>query len=217
MRLIYVLFFISMSFTLKGQEIPKYYDNPVLSGFNPDPSICRVNDDYYMVTSSFTWYPGIPIYHSKDLVNWEVIGHAIDRPDMIDMNGLNDNDGIWAVTIRYHNGIFYLITTAHKNGEHFYITATDPKEPWSAPVWLKDTAGIDPSLFWDDDGRCYYTGNFWDFKKSWPAQCAVWMQELDLSQGKLVGERKILTYGHANNATYAEGPIFIKLTESISY
>lgn len=158
------LFFISMPFALKGQEIPKYYDNPVLSGFNPDPSICRVNDDYYMVTSSFIWYPGIPIYHSKDLVNWEVIGHAIDRPDMIDMNGLNDNDGIWAVTIRYHNGIFYLITTAHKNGEHFYITATDPKEPWSAPVWLKDTAGIDPSLFWDDDGRCYYTGNFWDFK-----------------------------------------------------
>ena len=131
------LFFISMPFALKGQEIPKYYDNPVLSGFNPDPSICRVNDDYYMVTSSFIWYPGIPIYHSKDLVNWEVIGHAIDRPDMIDMNGLNDNDGIWAVTIRYHNGIFYLITTAHKNGEHFYITATDPKEPWSAPVWLK--------------------------------------------------------------------------------
>ena len=117
------LFFISMPFALKGQEIPKYYDNPVLSGFNPDPSICRVNDDYYMVTSSFIWYPGIPIYHSKDLVNWEVIGHAIDRP-------------------------------------------TDPKEPWSAPVWLKDTAGIDPSLFWDDDGRCYYTGNFWDFKKS---------------------------------------------------
>ncbi len=160
------LFFISMPFALKGQEISKYYDNPVLSGFNPAPSICRVNDDYYMVTSSFIWYPGIPIYHSKDLVNWEVIGHAIDRPDMIDMNGLNDNDGIWAVTIRYHNGIFYLITTAHKNGEHFYITATDPKEPWSAPVWLKDTAGIDPSLFWDDDGRCYYTGNFWDFKKS---------------------------------------------------
>lgn len=211
MRLIYVLFFISMSFALKGQEIPKYYGNPVLSGFNPDPSICRVNDDYYMVTSSFTWYPGIPIYHSKDLVNWEVIGHAIDRPDMIDMNGLNDNDGIWAVTIRYHNGIFYLITTAHKNGENFYITATDPKGPWSAPVWLKDAAGIDPSLFWDDDGRCYYTGNFWDFKKSWPAQCAVWMQELDLSQGKLVGERKILTYGHANNATYAEGPHIYKI------
>ena len=83
------------------------FKNPVLPGFNPDPSICRVNDDYYMVTSSFTWYPGIPIYHSKDLVNWEIVGHGISRPDMIDMNGLNDNDGIWAVTIRFHEGLFY--------------------------------------------------------------------------------------------------------------
>lgn len=140
------------------------FQNPVLPGFNPDPSICRVNDDYYMVTSSFTWYPGIPIYHSKDLVNWEIAGHGISRPDMIDMNGLNDNDGIWAVTIRFHEGLFYLITTGSKCGGNFYITATDPKGPWSDPVWLKDAPGIDPSLFWDDNGKCYYTGNTWDFK-----------------------------------------------------
>lgn len=105
------------------------FKNPVLPGFNPDPSICRVNDDYYMVTSSFTWYPGIPIYHSKDLVNWEIVGHGISRPDMIDMNGLNDNDGIWAVTIRFHEGLFYLITTGSKCGGNFYITAADPKGP----------------------------------------------------------------------------------------
>ena len=195
---------------VKGQN-PDSFKNPVLSGFHPDPSICRVNDDYYMVTSSFTWYPGIPIYHSKDLVNWEVIGHAIDRPDMVDMNGLNDNDGIWAVTIRYHDGLFYLITTGSKCGGNFYITATDPKGPWSDPVWLREAPGIDPSLFWDSDGKCYYTGNTWDFKKSWPAQCAVWMQELDVNQGKLIGERKILAYGHANNATYAEGPHIYKI------
>lgn len=76
------------------------FDNPVMPGFNPDPSICRVGDDYYMVTSSFTWFPGIPIYHSRDLVNWQLIGHAIDRPGIIDMDGLNDNDGTWAATIR---------------------------------------------------------------------------------------------------------------------
>lgn len=187
------------------------FKNPVLPGFNPDPSICRVNDDYYMVTSSFTWYPGIPIYHSKDLVNWEIVGHGISRPDMIDMNGLNDNDGIWAVTIRFHEGLFYLITTGSKCGGNFYITAADPKGPWSDPVWLKDAPGIDPSLFWDDNGKCYYIGNTWDFKSSWPAQCAIWMQELDLSRNKLVGERKILTYGHANNATYAEGPHLYKI------
>jgi Beta-xylosidase len=164
-----------------------------------------------MVTSSFTWYPCIPVYHSKDLVNWELIGHGISHPGIMNFNKLNDNDGIWAVTIRYHDGIFYLITTASKSGGNFYITATDPCGPWSDPVWLKDAPGIDPSLFWDDDGKCYYTGNTWDFKKSWPSQCAVWMQELDLLAGKLVGERKVLTYGHANNATFAEGSHLYKI------
>ncbi|WP_303207781.1 glycoside hydrolase family 43 protein [Bacteroides oleiciplenus] len=211
LKLFFFIFFIFTYFGARSQDIPITISNPVLPGFNPDPSICRVNDDYYMVTSSFTWYPGIPIYHSKDLVNWEVIGHGINRPEMIDMNGLDDNNGIWAVTIRHHDGLFYLITTANKSGGNFYITATDPKGPWSDPIWLKDATGIDPSLFWDDDGKCYYTGNSWDFKKSWPAQCAIWMQELDLSQGKLIGERRILTYGHANNATYAEGPHIYKI------
>lgn len=190
---------------------PTTFRNPVMSGYNPDPSICRVGDDYYMVTSSFTWYPGIPVYHSKDLVNWEIVGHVIDRPDMLNMDGLNDNDGTWAATIRYHEGRFYVITTASKCGGNFYCTATSPQGPWSAPIWLKDADGIDPSLFWDTDGKCYYTGNTWGFKKSWPAQCAVWLQELDLKQGKLVGERKTLTYGHANNATYAEGPHLYKI------
>ncbi len=204
-----------LSILAMGQHMsntaPQTFRNPILTGFNPDPSICRVNDDYYLVTSSFTWYPGIPIYQSKDLVNWELIGHGITRPDMIDMNGLNDNHGIWAVTIRHHNGLFYLITTANNSGGNFYITATDPKGPWSDPVWLKDAPGIDPSLFWNQDGKCYYTGNRWDFKKEWPSQCAVWMQELDLDQKNFVGERKILTYGHANNATYAEGPHIYKI------
>jgi len=205
-----LLFFIVISLYAKGQNAPSTFKNPILPGFNPDPSICRVGDDYYLVTSSFTWYPGIPVYHSKDLVNWELIGHGLDRP-FINMNGLNDNDGIWAVTIRYHDGLFYLITTASKSGGNFYITAKDPHGPWSDPVWLKDAPGIDASLFWDDDGRCYYTGNTWDFKKSWASQCAVWMQELDLQQKKLVGPRKILTYGHANNATFAEGPHLYKI------
>lgn len=207
----FVLLLLILPLGLNGQETPSTFKNPILPGFNPDPSICRVEDDYYMVTSSFTWYPGIPIYHSKDLINWKIIGHAINRPGMIDMQRLNDNDGIWAVTIRHHNGIYYLITTASKSGGNFYITAKDPQGPWSNPVWLKDATGIDPSLFWDDDGRCYYIGNSWDFKKSWPSQCAVWMQELDLGKKQLVGERRILTYGHANNATYAEGPHLYKI------
>ena len=196
---------------ISAQTPPETFQNPILSGFSPDPSICKVGDDYYLVTSSFTWFPGIPVYHSKDLVNWKVIGHGLNRSDMINMDGLNDNDGIWAVTIRYHDGIFYLITTANRCGGNFYLTATDPKGPWSDPVWLKDAPGIDPSLFWDDDGRSYYTGNNWNFEKSWPAQCAIWMQEIDLKNGKFTGDRKILTYGHANNATYAEGPHIHKI------
>ena len=210
-RIASILLVFVMSLGLNAQEPSLTFRNPILAGFNPDPSICRVGEDYYMVTSSFTWYPGIPVYHSKDLVNWELIGHALDRPGMVDMEGLNDNDGIWATTIRYHEGTYYLITTASKAGGNFYLTAKDPRGPWSDPVWLKETTGIDPSLFWDDDGRCYYVGNAWDFKKSWPAQCAVWMQELDLQKRQLVGERKILTYGHANNATYAEGPHLYKI------
>lgn len=187
------------------------FSNPVMPGFNPDPSICRVGDDYYMVTSSFTWFPGIPIYHSRDLVNWELIAHALDQPGTIDTNGLNDNDGTWAATIRHHNGLFYLTATASKCGGNFYMTATDPRGPWSAPVWLDDAPGIDPSLFFDDDGRCYYTGNRWDFKKQWKGQCGVWVQELDLERGELKGERKIIAYGHASNAAYAEGPHLYKI------
>lgn len=193
------------------QSTQNVFHNPILTGFNPDPSICRVNDDYYMVTSSFTWYPGIPVYHSKDLVNWEIIGYALDRPDMINMNGLDDNDGIWAVTIRYYDGVFYLITTANKCGGNFYMTARNPKGPWSNPVWLKDAPGIDASLFWDGNGKCYYTGNTWDFKSQWPAQCAIWMQELNLVEGKLIGKRRFLTYGHAGNAMYTEGPHIYKI------
>lgn len=205
-----ILFILCPCFVF-AQDAPENFTNPILSGFNPDPSICRVGDDYYMAVSSFVWYPGLPVYHSKDLVNWELIGHALDRPDMISMNKLDDNDGIYAPTLRYYNGTFYLITTAFKSGGNFYITSADPAGPWSDPIWLKDAPGIDPSLFWDDDGRCYYTGNSWDFPKSWTSQCAVWMQEIDLEQGKLVGERKVLTYGHANNAAHAEAPHLYKI------
>ncbi len=202
---------IVLSISLMGQKTPKIFKNPILPGFNPDPSICRAGDDYYLVTSSFTWFPGIPIYHSKDLVNWELIGHGITRPDQINFNKIKDEKGIWAVTIRYHDGVFYLITTCSDCGGNFYITAKDPAGEWTDPVWIKDAEGIDPSLFWDDDGTCYYTGNTWGFKSSWPSQCAIWIQKMDFQQQKLVGKRKILSYGHANNAAYGEGPHIYKI------
>jgi alpha-N-arabinofuranosidase len=212
MRPLFVLLTF-MCLLSKAQEAPKTFQNPILPGFNPDPSICRVGDDYYLATSSFLWFPAMPVYHSKDLVNGELIGHGISRPSQLNFDGLKDNNGVWAVTIRHHNGVFYLITTCNNCGGNFYITATNPAGPWSDPVWLKDAPGIDASLTWDDDDKCYYTGNDWGFKKSWPGQCALWAQELDLAHQKLVGERKVLTYGHANNASFAEGPHIYKINK----
>lgn len=196
-----------------GQTVPDQFKNPILPGFNPDPSICRVADDYYLVTSSFTWFPGIPIYHSKDLVHWELIGHGLEKPGQIDLTAVTDKNGIWAPTIRHHDGVFYIISTCNTCGGNFYITAKDPRGPWSNPVWLTDAPGIDPSLFWDDDGKCYYTGNRWDIKTAdkWPGQTSIWMQELDLKKQQLIGEPKLLTYGHASNAQYVEGPHLYKI------
>ncbi len=214
MRFLQLLLITGLVFVygnLCGQNIPTHFQNPILSGFAPDPSICRVNDDYYLVTSSFIWFPGLPIYHSKDLVNWKLIGHGITRPEQLNFNATEDKNGIWAPTIRYHNGLFYISTTCSLCGGNFYITAKDPSGEWSNPIWLNDAKGIDPSLFWDDNDKCYYTGNFWDFKKSWPGQCAIWGQELDLKQQKLVGGKKILSYGHANNAGYTEAPHLYKI------
>jgi len=198
--------------SLNGQQSPDTFKNPILPGFHPDPSVCRVEDDYYLVNSSFEWYPGLPVYHSKDLVNWELIGYGITRPDQVELpEGLGNSMGVFAPTIRHHEGTFYIINTCVMCGGNFYITATDPAGPWSDPVWL-DAPGIDPSLFWDDDGRCYYVGhgNLSGIQQ-WPDQQGAWMQELDLEEGKLVGKRVQLSHGHASNAVWAEGPHLYKI------
>jgi xylan 1,4-beta-xylosidase len=191
---------------------PENFKNPILPGFHPDPSICRVGDDYYLVNSSFEWYPGLPVFHSKDLVNWQLIGYGIHRPTQVELPvGLKDSRGVYAPTIRYHKGVFYIINTCVNCKGNFYITATNPAGPWSEPVWL-GSHGIDPSLFWNDDGRCYYTGHgFRGEKRQWEAEEGVWIQELDLKQGKLVGPWKQLTYGHASNARWTEGPHLYKI------
>jgi xylan 1,4-beta-xylosidase len=195
---------------IEAQNVPQTFQNPILPGYHPDPSICRVGDDYYLVNSTFIWYPGLPVYHSKDLVNWELIGHGIHRPGQVNFDGLKDRLGAYAATIRYNNGLFYIINTCVGCGGNFYITAEDPAGPWSDPVWLKDAPGIDPSLMWDD-GKCYYTGHMWVPEQEWPTQCGVWTQELDLDNQELTGRRELFTYGHANNASYTEGPHLYKI------
>lgn len=119
------------------------YRNPLLSGFHPDPSICRVGEDYYLVNSSFEFFPGVPLWHSRDLVNWEQLGHVLDRKSQLNLENARVSGGIFAPTIRYHQGKYYMITTNVTNGGNFVVWTEDPKGPWSDPVWI-DRGGIDP-------------------------------------------------------------------------
>ena len=134
------------------------FRNPILPGCYPDPSICRVGDDYYLVTSTFEYYPGLPIFHSRDLIQWRQIGHVLNRPSQLPLEGVRPSGGLYAPTIRFSQGVFYVINTLvdgkTKSG-NFIVTAADPAGPWSEPYWLEAAPGIDPSLFFDDDGRVW--------------------------------------------------------------
>ncbi len=132
------------------------YTNPIIPGFHPDPSICRVGEDYFLVTSSFEYFPGVPLFHSRDLVHWRKIGHVLTRPSQLPADPWRPSGGIYAPTLRYHGGTFYMITTNTSTGGNFYVHTQDPYGEWSDPVWVKQ-GGIDPSLFFDDDGRVYLT------------------------------------------------------------
>lgn len=133
------------------------FSNPVLPGFHPDPSICRVGEDFYLVTSSFEYFPGVPIFHSRDLVHWSQLGHVLTRPSQLRLHRARSSGGIYAPTIRHAHGRFYVITTNVSGRGNFYVTAPDPAGPWSDPVWL-DREGIDPSLHFER-GRVFYTRN----------------------------------------------------------
>ena len=111
----------------------------------------RVGDDYYLVTSSFAYFPGVPIFHSRDLVHWTQIGHVLDRPSQLNLDSAGVSRGIFAPTIEYHDGTFYMLTTLVDRGGNFLVTATDPARPWSDPVWLTEVDGIDPSIFFEND------------------------------------------------------------------
>jgi alpha-N-arabinofuranosidase len=195
------------------------YRNPVLPGFQPDPSIVRVGDDFYLVNSTFAWFPGIPVYHSRDLLNWRLIGHAIDRPGMLDFGGLSiDNDAVYAPAIEWHAGKFYIFNTCvrcgGKVGGNFYVTAENPAGPWSDPVPL-DFDGIDPSLFVDDDGRAWLVNNGPPIgTPRYDGHRAIWIQEFDLASGRLVGPRKLLVDGGVrpeDKPIWAEGPHIYKV------
>ena len=187
-----------------------HFRNPILAGFYPDPSICRVGDDYYLINSTFAYFPGIPIFHSRDLVNWTQLGHVIDRPDQLDYDRLGITRGIFAPAISYHDGLFYVVCTMVDAGGNFLMTAKDPAGPWSDPIWL-DFDGIDPSLFFDDDGRAWMVnnGNPPDNRPLYEGHRAIWLQEYDIAAQKLVGPRSIIVNGGADLSTkpvWIEGP-----------
>lgn len=193
----------------------KTFRNPILPGFYPDPSICRVGEDYYLVTSTFEYFPGVPIFHSRDLVHWQQIGHVLDRPSQLDLDGMIPSKGIWAPTLRYNKGTYYMITTLVMNDgfqRNFYVTAQNPAGPWSDPVWLEDAPGIDPSLLFDEDGKVYYTGNRVPPEgQIHPKNMDIWLQELDLKSGKLVGPKHSLWQGALKVAHAQEGPHLYKI------
>ncbi len=193
--------------------MPKTFRNPILPGFYPDPSICRVDEDFYLVTSTFEYFPGLPIFHSRDLVRWHQIGHVLNRPGQLNLDGIRPSGGLYAPTIRHHDGIFYVINTlvdGTGRAGNFIVTSTDPAGSWSDPYWLADAPGIDPSLFFDDS-RVWYVGNRHAFEGRYPGHCEIWLQELDLEAKQLVGERYVLWDGAVKGAVYAEAPHLYKI------
>ncbi|MGY6026466.1 family 43 glycosylhydrolase [Streptomyces spinosirectus] len=185
--------------------MPGLFRNPVISGFHPDPSICRVGDDFYLVTSSFEWFPGLPVFHSRDLVNWRQLGHALDRPSQLDLDGARPNGGIYAPTLRHHDGVFYIVTTLVDGGGHFIVTATDPAGPWSEPHWIEGE-GFDPSLFFDTDGRAWFIASRPKKDGAYDGDQEVWLREFDLTAMKPVGEEHVIWAGALKGAIWPEGP-----------
>ena len=195
---------------LFDEHVPRdgEYQNPVIAGFYPDPTIVRVGEDYYLATSTFAFFPGVPIFHSRDLVNWRQIGHILDRPSQLDLDGLEISDGIFAPALRYHDGTFYMLTTLVGNGGNFIVKATDPSGPWSDPVWLPEVVGIDPSIFFDDDGKAYVVNNGDPaYEPLYEGHKAIWIQEFDLAEMKTIGERRVIVDGGVD---ISQEPIWIE-------
>ena len=188
--------------------------NPILKGFNPDPSILRVGDDYYIATSTFEWFPGVQIHHSRDLVNWQLLCRPLDRESQLDMLGNPDSGGIWAPCLSYSDGLFYLIYTdvkSHigpfKDTHNYLVTAENIEGPWSESVYL-NSSGFDPSLFHDEDGRKWLLNMVWDHRKGKNKFGGTLMQEYDPDQKCLTGP--VYNIYRGTNLGLTEGPHIYK-------
>ncbi|BCU77595.1 glycoside hydrolase family 43 protein [Luteolibacter sp. LG18] len=197
------------------QQHPATIHNPVLRGFNPDPSILRVGDDYYIATSTFEWFPGVQIHHSRDLQNWRLLTRVLDRPSQLDMVGNPDSGGIWAPCLTFADGLFHLIYTdvkywkrePYKIAYNYMVTAAQITGPWSDPVFL-NSSGFDPSLFHDDDGRKWLLNMVWDHRKRNNRFAGILLQEYCMESRSLVGPIKNIFTG--TDRALVEGPHLYK-------
>lgn len=176
--------------------------NPILTGFNPDPSICRVGEDYYIATSTFEWFPGVMIYHSKDLKNWKLVSTPVNRRSQLNMLGNPDSGGVWAPCLSYADGKFWLIYSDVKEVQgnnwkdtyNYLITCDTIDGEWSEPIYM-NSSGFDPSLFHDDDGRKYFMNMVWDYRVPHHRFYGIVLQEYSHEEKKLIGETKIIFKG----------------------
>ena len=185
--------------------------NPILRGFNPDPSILRVGGDYYIATSTFEWFPGVQIHHSRDLVNWRLLTRPLDRASQLNMLGNPDSGGIWAPCLSFADGLFHLIYTdvkawkgnAYKISHNYLVTAPDITGPWSEPVFL-NSSGFDPSLFHDENGRKWLLNMVWDHRQDHNRFAGILLQEFCPQTRKLIGPVKNIFHGTERGLV--EGP-----------
>ncbi|MDA3957872.1 glycoside hydrolase family 43 protein [Oceanispirochaeta sp.] len=190
-------------------------NNPILPGFNPDPSIVRVEDTYYIANSTFQWFPGVQIHKSKDLANWELVTRPLESTKLLDMKGIPDHGGIWAPCLSYSDGRFWLIYTnvhslrgIYKDTPNYLTTAESIEGPWSDPVYI-NSSGFDPSLFHDDDGKKYFINMIWDHRP-WKKNSfyGIVMQEYSTGEQKLIGTPELIFKG--SDHRLVEGPHLYK-------
>jgi alpha-N-arabinofuranosidase len=181
--------------------------NPVVTGFYPDPSVCRAEGRYYLANSTFEYFPGLPVQVSDDLVSWTPIGHAVSEPDAIEFRAIEDSQGIYAPTVRYHEGTFYIVCTLVGGGSDagFIVTATDPAGPWSRPVWVRGADGFDPSLLFHG-GHAYWCATRAVRPSAYQGQCEVWVREIDVTSGEFLGAETVIWRTALRDATWSEAP-----------
>jgi xylan 1,4-beta-xylosidase len=205
-----------------SEAVPRIH-NPILRGFNPDPSIIRVDDDYYVATSTFEWFPGVQIHHSRDLVHWRLLTRPLTRASQLNMLGDPDSCGVWAPCLSYADGLFYLIYTDVKrygrttvggasgaslrDFHNYLVTSTQIDGEWSDPIYL-NSSGFDPSLFHDDDGRKYLVNMLWDHRPGRNRFAGIVLQEYSATEAKLIGERQLIFKG--TSLGFTEAPHLFK-------